>query len=87
MTDGDLFYLEYEIGPHTPAIGSEPFLEPSGDGPHGVLEVDNCAGAIEPLRRHGLPFAVEPFVAAPDCRAAVVLDPDENKLGIHKRNA
>ena len=28
----DGFRLEYEIGPHTLAIGKEPFLKPSGDG-------------------------------------------------------
>jgi hypothetical protein len=38
---GDGFWVEYEIGPHTLAIGNEPFLKPSGDGPHLVLEVDD----------------------------------------------
>ena len=28
---------------------------------------------------------MEPFVAPPGCRAAIILDPDGNKLGIHKR--
>jgi hypothetical protein len=27
------FWVEYEIGPHTLAIGHEPCLKPSGDGP------------------------------------------------------
>ena len=85
VTDGDEFYIEYEIGPHTLGIGNEPFQKPSGDGPHVVLEVGDFDGAIEHLRRHSVPFAVEPFVAAPGCRAAVVLNPDGNKLGIHKR--
>lgn len=31
LVDG--FWVEYEIGPHTLAIGKEPFLKPSGDGP------------------------------------------------------
>jgi len=33
------FWVEYEIGQHTLAIGKEPFLKPSSDGPHVVLEV------------------------------------------------
>jgi catechol 2,3-dioxygenase-like lactoylglutathione lyase family enzyme len=85
ISNGDQFYVEYEIGPHTLGIGNEPFLKPSGDGPHLVLEVDDFDETIEHLRHHKVPFAVEPFVAPPGCRAAIILDPDGNKLGIHKR--
>ena len=81
----DGFWVEYEVGPHTLAVGKEPFLKPSGDGPHLVLEVEDFDKTIEHLKRHQVPFAVEPF-ALPRCRAAIVLDPDGNKLGIHKRN-
>lgn len=83
MEDG--FWLEYEIGPHTIAVGKESFLKPSGDGPHVVLEVEDFDQTIEHLRQHKVPFAVEPFVAPPGCSAAIVMDPDGNKLGIHKR--
>jgi catechol 2,3-dioxygenase-like lactoylglutathione lyase family enzyme len=83
----DQFYVEYEIGPHTLGISNEPFLKPSGDGPHLVLEVDDFDKTIEHLRRHKVPFALEPSVMPPGCRAAIVLDPDGNKLGIHKRKA
>jgi predicted enzyme related to lactoylglutathione lyase len=82
---GDEFWVEYEIGPHTLGIGNEPFLKPSGDGPHLVLEVDDFDKTIEHLKRHKVPFALEPFDASPGCRAAIVIDPDGNKLGIHKR--
>jgi hypothetical protein len=74
----------YEIGPHTLAIGKEPFLKPSGDGPHLALEVDDFDQMIEHLRRHRVPFAHEPF-DLPGCRAAIVVDPDGNKPGIHHR--
>jgi catechol 2,3-dioxygenase-like lactoylglutathione lyase family enzyme len=84
FNDDGQFWIEYEIGPHTLGIGNEPFLKPSGDGPHLVLEVDDFDKTIEHLRRHDVPFAVEPF-DMPRCRAAIVLDPDGNKLGIHKR--
>jgi catechol 2,3-dioxygenase-like lactoylglutathione lyase family enzyme len=81
---GDQFWIEYEVGPHTLGIGNEPFLKASADGPHLVLEVDEFNDTIEHLRRHHVPFAIEPF-EMPSCRAAIVLDPDGNKLGIHKR--
>ena len=82
----DGFWVEYEIGPHTLAIGKEPVLKPSGDGAQLVLEVDDFDQSIEHLRRHKVAFAHEPF-EMPSCRAAIILDPDGNKLGIHKRKA
>ena len=85
MDLGDGFWLEYEIGPHTLAVGKEPFLKPSGDGPHLCLEVDDFEETIAHLRKHKIPFAIEPFVAPPGCSAAIIMDPDGNKLGIHKR--
>ena len=87
MEFGDGFWLEYEIGPHTLAVGKEPFLKPSGDGPHVCLEVDDFEKTIEHLRQHKVPFAIEPFVAPPGCSAAIIVDPDGNKMGIHKRKA
>lgn len=80
------FWVEYEIGPHTLAIGKEAFLKPCGDGPHVALEVEDFDATIEHLRSHNVPFALEP-VEAPTCRAAIVMDPDGNKLGFHQRKA
>lgn len=85
MNEAGQFWVEYEIGPHTLGIGNEPFLKPSGDGPQCVFEVDDFDETIGHLKRHQVPFAVEPF-EMPGCRAAVVIDPDGNKIGIHKRN-
>lgn len=81
----DGFWIEYEIGPHTLAIGKEPFLKPSGDGPHLALEVEDFDETIEHLGRRNVPFAHEPF-DVPGCRAAIVLDPDGNKIGIYNPN-
>jgi len=86
MNIPDGFWLEYEVGPHTLAIGKEPFLKPSSDGPHLVLEVEDFEKTIKHLRDHKVQFAHEPF-ELPGCRAAIVMDPDGNKLGIHKRKA
>ncbi len=52
----------------------------------GMLEVDDFDKTIEHLRHHNVQFALEPF-DLPYCRAAIIMDPDGNKLGIHKRNA
>jgi catechol 2,3-dioxygenase-like lactoylglutathione lyase family enzyme len=82
----DGFWIEYEIGPYTLAIGKEPFLRPSGDGAHVALEVSDFDETIDHLRRHNVPFALEPF-NLPHCRAAIIMDPDGNKIGIHKRRA
>jgi predicted enzyme related to lactoylglutathione lyase len=62
------------------------FLMPSGDGPQLVLEADDFDKTIDHFRRHNVQFALEPF-DMPGCRAAIVLDPDGNELGIHKRKA
>ena len=84
ISNGDQFWIEYEIGPFTLGIGNESFLKPSGDGPHLVLEVDDFDTTVEHLRNCQVPFAHEPFEMS-HCRAAIILDPDGNKLGIHKR--
>ena len=80
----DGFWVEYEVDPHTLAIGKEPFLKPSGDGPHLALEVDDFEETIRHLRAHEVPFALEP-VEMPGCWAAIINDLDGNKLGIHQR--
>jgi predicted enzyme related to lactoylglutathione lyase len=83
--DGDQFWIEYEVGPHVLGIGNESFMKPSGDGAQLVLEVEDFDEAITHLRVKGVSFAMEPF-AMPSCRAAIIIDPDGNRLGIHKRN-
>jgi catechol 2,3-dioxygenase-like lactoylglutathione lyase family enzyme len=85
MDEGGQFWVEYEIGPHTLGIGNEPFLKPSAQGPQLVLEVADFDDTIAHLKSHRVPFAVEPFEMA-SCRAAVILDPDGNSLGIHRRD-
>ena len=84
MDDGGQFWVEYEIGPHTLGIGNEPFLKPSAEGPQLVLEVSDFDDTIAHLKHHRVGFTVEPFTM-PACRAAVILDPDGNSLGIHQR--
>ncbi len=84
--DADRGMLEYEIGPHTLAIttawtdGKRP-EEPS---PGLVLEVEDFQEAIEHIKAQGVEFELGPF-EGPGCSVAVIVDPDGNKIGIHKR--
>ncbi|HET6409089.1 MAG TPA: VOC family protein [Chthoniobacteraceae bacterium] len=78
--------FEYEVGPHTLMIVSHPEMKPSSDGPSLALEVDDFDGTIAHLKRHNVSFVGEPF-QSPICRGAFILDPDGNRIGIHKRNA
>jgi hypothetical protein len=57
----DGFWVEYEIGPHTLAIGKEPFLKPSGDGAQLVLEVDDLTRRSSTLDATKLHSRMKPF--------------------------
>ena len=83
--EGGNFWIEYDVGPHTLGIGNEPFLKPSSDGAQLVVEVEDFDAAVNHLKQHHVEFALEPF-EMPSCRAAIIIDPDGNRIGIHKRN-
>jgi len=86
IMDGADFWIEYEVGPHTLGIGNEPFMNPSTDGAQLVLEVADFDEAVAHLKHNGVTFAHEPW-EMPKCRAAIIIDPDGNRIGIHKRNS
>lgn len=79
-------WVEYEIGPHTLAIGSAPGWNPSAEGCVAALEVDDFDAAVAHLRAVDVRFRMEPF-PTPVCHMAMVLDPDGNTVIIHKRHA
>jgi predicted enzyme related to lactoylglutathione lyase len=79
-------WTEYEFGPYALAIGSAPAFNPSPDGCTAALEVEDFDAAIEHLRARKVPFRIEPMTC-PNCRMAMVFDPDGNTICIHKRNA
>jgi predicted enzyme related to lactoylglutathione lyase len=85
IIEGEEFWIEYEIGPHTLGIGNEPFMKPSSAGAQVVFEVEDFDEATAHLKAHRVRFAVEPF-EMPRCRAAIIIDPDGNRIGIHQRN-
>ena len=77
-------WIEYAVGDDTLAIAnvSETWT-PSDQGTGAALEVENFDDAIKRLKDRGVRFAAEPF-KTPCCQMAVVQDPDDNKLMIHK---
>lgn len=77
-------WVEYELGPHTLAIGSAPGWEPSADGPSCGLEADDFDATIASLKEAEVSFKMEPF-ETPVCHMAMIFDPSGNVLIIHKR--
>jgi predicted enzyme related to lactoylglutathione lyase len=77
-------WIEYSLGDDTLAIANvgEQWM-PSDQGTGAALEVENFEEAIKQLKDRRIPFAAEPF-ETPCCHMAVVQDPDDNKLIIHK---
>jgi predicted enzyme related to lactoylglutathione lyase len=79
-------WVEYEIGPHTLAIGSADGWKPSPDGCSVALEVEDFDVAVAHLRAHNAKFRIEPM-PTPICHMAMIFDPDGNSICIHKRNS
>lgn len=77
-------WVEYEIGPHTLGIGQAPGWKPSTDGCTVALEVENFDEAVATLKAANTPFRMGPF-ETPVCHMAMVTDPDDNTIIIHKR--
>lgn len=77
-------WVEYEIGPHTLAIGQAPGWLPSADGPSCGLEVEDFEAAIAELKAANVSFKMEAF-ETPVCHMAMVHDPAGNVVIIHKR--
>jgi catechol 2,3-dioxygenase-like lactoylglutathione lyase family enzyme len=77
-------WVEYELGPHTLAIGKAPGWSASSDGPSCGLEAVDFDASIAELRAAGVAFKMEPF-ETPVCHMAMVLDPAGNVVIIHKR--
>lgn len=83
--DGSAF-TEYEIGPGCFCLAKMDGWKPSSDGANVAFEVDDFDASIAELRAAGVKFAMEP-IETRVCHMALVLDPDGNKLTVHKRKA
>ena len=77
-------WVEYSLGNNTLAIANVgPQWTPSDQGTGAALEVEDFDRAVEWLKHHQVPFAVEGY-ESPCCWMAIVQDPDGNNIVIHK---
>lgn len=77
-------WVEYDLGESTLAVVlADDDWKPAGEGIGFALEMENLDEAVAEFRQAGVKFFVEPF-ESPVCRMAIVLDPDGNRIGIHK---
>jgi predicted enzyme related to lactoylglutathione lyase len=80
-------FIEYELGPHTLAIGAGAELfKPGPTGATVALEVEDFDEAIKSLKARQVRFVMESY-DTPVCRMAAIADPDGNFLMIHKRKS
>lgn len=82
---GDMGFVEYQIGATTLAIGSgAPNFKPGAEGPTVAFEVDDFEAAIKSLKAAKVKFILEGQDTTV-CHMALVEDPDGNIIMIHKR--
>jgi predicted enzyme related to lactoylglutathione lyase len=81
----EMAFIEYEIGPHTLAIGkgAENF-KPGKTGATVALEVEDFEAAVAKVKEAGVKILMEPK-EWPSCHMAVIEDPDGNQIMIHHR--
>jgi predicted enzyme related to lactoylglutathione lyase len=80
-------WIEYEIGNGILGIGCYgDAWKPSPDGTCVAFEVDNLDAEIARLKSLGVKFSME-AMPTPVCNFAIILDPDGNRVMIHKRKA
>jgi catechol 2,3-dioxygenase-like lactoylglutathione lyase family enzyme len=77
-------WIEYDLGNATLGLGAYPGWNASRDGAMVALEVDDFEKAVVELRQKAIPFHYEP-TETPVCHFAIVRDPDDNAVMIHKR--
>jgi predicted enzyme related to lactoylglutathione lyase len=77
-------FTEYVIGEGAFSLARMDGWTPTDQGPSMAFEMADFPAAIAELKNAGVRFITEPFETAV-CHMAVILDPDGNKLTIHKR--
>ncbi len=82
--EGGSFWVEYELGAHTLAVGQAPGWGASPDGPSCGLEAVDFEATVALLKAAEVPFRMGPM-ETPVCHMAIVSDPAGNSLIIHKR--
>ena len=78
-------WLEFDLGNSTLGLGNYgDAWKPSADGALLALEVDDFDQALAELKAKNIPFSMD-TMETPVCHFAIVRDPDNNAVMIHKR--
>jgi len=78
-------WLEFDLGNTTLGLGNYgDAWKPSADGALLALEVDDFDQALAELKAKNIPFSMD-TMETPVCHFAIVRDPDNNAVMIHKR--
>ncbi len=78
-------WVEYDVGPATFGLGCYgQAWKPMPDGTCIAFEVDDLDSELARLKSNGVPVHVD-ITDAPICRFAIISDPDDNKVMLHKR--
>jgi predicted enzyme related to lactoylglutathione lyase len=78
-------WLEFDLGNATLGLGAYgDGWKPSADGALLALEVDDFEQALAELKAKNIPFSMS-GMETPVCHFAIVRDPDNNAVMIHKR--
>jgi predicted enzyme related to lactoylglutathione lyase len=86
--DEESGWAEFALPPTTLALGEENPHVPISPGEGGVglaLAVDDVEGAVTELREEGMTVLMD-VVDSGVCDMAMVSDPDENPIMLHKRH-
>ncbi len=77
-------WMEFDLGNTTLGLGNYEGWKPSADGAMLALEVDDFEKSLAELKAKNIPFSFE-GMETPICHFAIVRDPDNNAVMIHKR--
>jgi predicted enzyme related to lactoylglutathione lyase len=78
-------WLEFDLGNATLGLGNYgDAWKPSADGALLALEVDDFEKSLAELKAKNIPFSMD-NMETPVCHFAIVRDPDNNAVMIHKR--
>ena len=82
---GAVPWMEFDLGNTTLGLGNYgDAWKPSADGALLALEVDDFDNALAELKAKNIPFSMD-GMETPVCHFAIVRDPDNNAVMIHKR--
>ena len=77
-------FVEYDIGPGTLVVASDPQWKPSKTGASAALEVADFAQAMAHLKKKRIKPAIGPR-ESPVCWMVGLRDPDGNLICLHQR--